>query len=248
MIRRRSSSSNSSVDTCDRVLGLVGRSAYPWDRALGLVRRSVGTSSVGFPTGQDGVDAARRPGQLVFQQGVGARAGLTQAVLDVGQRAHGELQAIGQIGAVAETQCHAPTHDVVAEPFQIASVHAAIMTDKGGNVESRCPFLSIRRTKQRNLFPRDSGQVGPRLGDRVPEDLSSTFSLDRPTTSTFATPASFPAHHLGLGQRLPGPPLLADGEGGNRTRSIATFAFNHRCEAYHYGNYFLTMDILASNF
>ena len=80
------------------------------------------------------------------------------------------------------------------------------------------------------------------------QKISSTFSLDRPTTSTFATPASFPAHHLGLGQRLPGPPLLADGEGGNRTRSIATLAFNHRCEAYHCGNCFLTMDILASNF
>jgi hypothetical protein len=31
MMRRRSSSSNSSVDTCDRVLALVGRSAYPYD-------------------------------------------------------------------------------------------------------------------------------------------------------------------------------------------------------------------------
>ena len=114
---------------------------------MGLVRRSLTTSFLGFPARQDGVDAARRPGQLVFQHGVGAGAGLAHAVLDVGQRAHGELQAVGQIGAVAVAQCHAPTHDVVAEPFQGASVHAVIMTHKGGNVESPCPFLSIRRTK-----------------------------------------------------------------------------------------------------
>ena len=106
------------MDACDRALGLVGRSAYPWDGALGLLRRSVDTSFFGFPSGEDGVDASRRPGQLVFQHGVGAGAGLAHAVLDVGQRAHGELQAVGQIGAVAETQRHAPTHDVVAEPFQ----------------------------------------------------------------------------------------------------------------------------------
>ena len=135
------------MGTCDRALGLVGRSAYPWDGALGLLRRSVDHQLFGFPAGQDGVDAAGCPGQLVFQHGVGARAGLAHAVLDVGQRAHGELQAVGQVGAVAVAQRHAPTHDVVAEPFQGASVHAAIMTHQGGNVEPPCPFLSIRRTK-----------------------------------------------------------------------------------------------------
>ena len=125
MMRRRSSSSNSSVDTCDRALALVGRSAYPWDAALGLVAAPCGHQLLGFPTGQDGVDAARRPGQLVLQHGVGAGAGLAHAVLDVGQGAHGERQAVGQIGAVAVAQCHAATHDVVAEPFQGASVHAS---------------------------------------------------------------------------------------------------------------------------
>lgn len=50
MMRRRSSSSNSSVDTCDKVLGgLVGRSAYPWRAVLGSLRRSVGASSLGSP-------------------------------------------------------------------------------------------------------------------------------------------------------------------------------------------------------
>jgi hypothetical protein len=68
-------------------------------------------------------------------------------VLDVGQRAHGELQAVGQIGAVAVAKRHAPAHDVVAEPFQGASIDASIMTDKRGNIQSLCPFHSIRRMK-----------------------------------------------------------------------------------------------------
>jgi hypothetical protein len=41
-------------------------------------------------------------------------------VLDVREGAHGELQAVGQIGVVAEDQRDAPTHDVVVEPFQSA--------------------------------------------------------------------------------------------------------------------------------
>jgi hypothetical protein len=93
------------------------------------------------------------PGQLVLQDGVGARAGLAHAVLDVGQGAHGELQAAGQIGAVAVAQCHAPTHDVVAEVCQVASVHAAMMTHQGGNLESLLLFLSVcclNRPHQRN--------------------------------------------------------------------------------------------------
>ena len=121
-MRRRSSSSNSSVEACDRALVLVGRSGIPGPG--GVLRRSVDTVSCGFPAGEDGVDAARCPGQLVLQDGVGARAGLAHAVLDVGQGAHGELQAVGQVGAVAVAQRHAPTHDVVAEPFQGASVHS----------------------------------------------------------------------------------------------------------------------------
>ena len=134
------------MDTCDRALGLVGRSAYPWDGALGWPRCSVGTSSLGSSPAKM-VSMLPCPGQLVFQHGVGAGAGLADAVLDVGQGAHGELQAIGQVGAIAVAQRHASAHDVVAEPFQGVSVHAVIMTDKGGNVESPCTFLSIRRPK-----------------------------------------------------------------------------------------------------
>ncbi len=65
-------------------------------------------------------------------------------VLDVGQCAHGERQAVGQIGAVAVAQCHSPAHDVVAEPCQVASVHADIMTHQNGNVEPTIsvPFLA----------------------------------------------------------------------------------------------------------
>ncbi len=113
----------------------VGGGAAPFDH--GFFR---------FPAGQDGVDAAGGPGNLVLQHGVGAGAGLAYAVLDVGQGAHSELQAVGQIGAVAVAQGYAPTHDVVAEPFQGVTVHGSIMTHQGGNVESPCPFLSIRRT------------------------------------------------------------------------------------------------------
>ena len=156
MMRRRSSSSNSSVEACGRALGLVARHIL----GAGVVLRSqLDHEFLGFPARQDGVDAARRPGQLVLQHGVGARAGLTHAVLDVSQRAHGELQAAGQIGAVAVAQCDAPTHDVVAEPFQGMTVHRSIMTHQGGNVESPCPFRSICCTKQRKLFLGDSGQV-----------------------------------------------------------------------------------------
>src|SRR6185312_3723450 len=143
----------------------------------------------GFPTGQDGVDAARRPGQLVLQHGVGAGAGLPHTVLDVGQRAHGELQAIGEIGAVAVAQCHAATHDVMAEPFQGVSVHAVIMTDKGGNVESPCPFLSIRRRDSGSYFLGTPARSA-RTWVTASQKISSTFSLDRPTTSTFGTPVS----------------------------------------------------------
>ena len=122
-------------------------SVEAWDSGRGVGAAQLDHEFFGFPARQDGVDAARCPGQLVFQHGVGAGAGLAHAVLDVGQGAHGELQAVGQIGAVAVAQRDAPTHDVVAEPFQGASVHAVIMTHQGGNVESPCPFLSIRRTK-----------------------------------------------------------------------------------------------------
>ena len=107
-----------------------------WDSGAEVGPAQFDPRLLGFAPGQDVVDAARRPGQLVLQHGVGAGAGLTHAVLDVGQRAHGELQAIAQIGAVAETQRHAPTHDLVAEPFQGVSVHAVIMTDKSRKVES----------------------------------------------------------------------------------------------------------------
>jgi hypothetical protein len=52
-------------------------------------------------------------------------------VLDVGQRAHREVQAVGQIGAVAEAQRDAPTHDVVQMPLLVAALrrHAHPDTD-----------------------------------------------------------------------------------------------------------------------
>ena len=50
----------------------------------------------------------------------------------------------------------------------------------------------------------------------VSQKISSTFSLGQADHLDLRHPGQFPAHHLGLGQRLPGPLLLADGEGGNR--------------------------------
>ena len=81
----------------------------------------------------------------------------------------------------------------------------------------------------------------------VSQDSSSTFCLDRASTSTLGTPASSRRTTVASGSASP-VLLLADGEGGNRTRSITILAVSHRCEGDHYGNCFLTMDILASNF
>ena len=80
-------------------------------------RRSVDHELFGFAAGEDGVDAAGCPESL-FPAWRRCRAGRAHAVLDVGERAHGELHAVGQVGAVAVAQCYPPTHDVVAEPFQ----------------------------------------------------------------------------------------------------------------------------------
>ena len=122
-------------------------SGEDWDTGAEAGRRSSVTVSCGFPAGQDGVDAARRPGQFVLQHGVGARAGLTHSVLDVGQRAHGELQAAREIGAVAVAQRDAPAHDVVAEPFARGPIHAGIMAHESGKVEPPCLFVSGFRPK-----------------------------------------------------------------------------------------------------
>src|SRR3954465_6374587 len=65
--------------------------------------------------------------------------------------------------------------------------------------------------RERQLFPGDSGQLGPRLGDRLPEDLLHLL-LRSPDHLDLRHPGQFPAHHGGLQQRVAGPPLLADGE------------------------------------
>ena len=133
-MRRRSSSSSSSVEARDRAsvveagVSRGGRVAAQLDHEL-----------FGFPAGENGVDAAGCPAELVFQHGVGARAGLAHPVFDVGQGAHGELQAVGQVGAIAVAQCHAPTHNVVAEPFQRPLVHEGIMTHHGRQCRAAMP-------------------------------------------------------------------------------------------------------------
>ena len=146
MMRRRSSSNNSSVDTCDRTLGLVGAARIPGTRCWGC-SGAARPPAPWVPRPPGWCRCCRVPRPACFRAWRRCRAGLTHAVLDVGQGAHGELQAVGQIGAVAVAQRYAPTHDVVAEPFQGASIHASIMTHEGGKVESPCPFVSICRTK-----------------------------------------------------------------------------------------------------
>ncbi len=46
----------------------------------------------------------------------------------------------------------------------------------------------------------------------VSQNSSPTLSFDTPGTSIRGYSGQFPAHHRGLGQGVPGPPLLADGE------------------------------------
>ena len=100
-----------------------------------------------------------------------------------------------------------------------------MMTHQGGNVESPCLFRSIRCTESRNYFlgtPANSALAWVTASQKI----SSTFSLDRPTTSTFATPRQLPVYHLGLGRghdRQTVRYIVA----GNWRRSIAWFAFSH---------------------
>jgi len=84
--------------------------------------------------------------------------------------------------ALAAT-ARAPANDMVAEPFQGVSIHVGIVTRQRGNVESPCPFHSVRCMKKRNSLPRDAGQIGPDLGNPVPGGLFY-FLLGQPTTST----------------------------------------------------------------
>ena len=82
----------------------------------------------------------------------------------------------------------------------------------------------------------------------VSQKISSTFSLDRPTTSIFGTPASSRRTTVASGSASPvhhSWRMAKEATGRDRLRA---FAFSHHCERYHYGNCFLIMDILASNF
>ena len=74
MMRRLSSSSNSSVEARERVSVGVGSSG------LRVRRRSSVTVSLGSPPAEDRVDGSRCPGEFVLQDGVGAGAGLAHAV------------------------------------------------------------------------------------------------------------------------------------------------------------------------
>jgi hypothetical protein len=76
------------------------------------------------------------------------------------------------------------------------------MTDKSGNVEGLCSFRSIRRTKQRKLFLWTPARSA-RAWVTASQNISSTFSFDRPTTSIFGTPASSRRTTLASGSASP---------------------------------------------
>ena len=149
------------------------------------------------------------------------------------------------MGAVAVTQCDATAHDVVAEPSQGASIHTVIMTDKSGNVASLCSFRSIRRTKQRKLFPRDSGQVGPDLVDGVPEQFLDLLP-GQAHHLHLGAPASSRRTTLASGVAASTKPVWERREGNWRIL-MASLAFSNHYDAYHCGNR-SGLRILASNF
>src|ERR1700752_4746418 len=80
-----------------------------------------------------------------------------------------------------------------------------------GNVDVRRAIFSICYTRERKSFPRHSRQIGPDLGNRVPEQFLYLLPRDAPPPP-LRHARQFPAHQLGLGQGLAGPPLLADVE------------------------------------
>ena len=77
MMRRRSSISNSWVEARERA-SVEARGNGWW-----VVARSLTTSSFGSPPARTVSMLPGRPGELVFQHGVGARAGLAHAVLEM---------------------------------------------------------------------------------------------------------------------------------------------------------------------
>ena len=76
------------------------------------------------------------------------------------------------------------------------------MTHQGGNVESPCPFRSVSLHKSGSYFlgtPANSALAWVTASQKI----SSTFSLDRPTTSIFGAPASSRRTTLASGSASP---------------------------------------------
>ena len=70
---------------------------------------------------------------------------------------HGELQAVGQIGAVAVAQCYTPAHHVVAQPFQGVSVHRWIMAHYGRQCRATMPTCFHLMPDKAETISSDSG-------------------------------------------------------------------------------------------
>ena len=185
-MRRRSSSSNSSVEARDRASAV-------WDSGAGW-RGAVRPRFRSVLLRRGWCRCFRVPNPACSPRWRRCPRWPCARPLDVGQRAHGERQAVGQVGAVAVAQRHAAAHDVVAEPFQVASVHALRMTHQGGNVESSYPFYSVRclnrlHQAQYGCKPRRTHTPGQRRG-RCVRCGSSDRRPPSPRTPPVATPIS----------------------------------------------------------
>src|SRR6478736_4754053 len=81
----------------------------------------------------------------------------------------------------------------------------AMMAHQDGRVESPCRFRSTQCMSEEKPFPGYARQIGPDLGDRIPEQLLHLV-LGHPGDLDPGCPGQLPAHHLGLRQGVPGPP------------------------------------------
>ena len=145
------------------------------------------------------------------KDGVGARAGLAHAVLDVGQRANGELQAAWR--NVRLRKPSATRRLTTWWPSRSRShVHAVDNDAPGRQCRNAMPIsFHLLHHINGNYFlgtPANSARAWVTASRK--SLLHLLLGSAPPPRSSVRR--SFPAHHRRLRQRLPGPPLLADRE------------------------------------
>src|SRR6476620_1606074 len=205
MMRRRSSSSNSSVEARDSA------SAEEWDSGVAVGRRSSTTVSLGSPPARmvsmlPGVQASLFS-SMAYVPGLALRTpcSISARVRTVNCRLSARSVRARKPKATRRLTTWWPSRSRARESMK------AMMAYQGGKVESPCPFRSPRCVSEEKLFPGHARQMGPDLGNRVPEELLHLV-LRHPGALDPGCPGQLPAHHLGIRHRVPGPPLLADGE------------------------------------